>query len=344
MKKRSLNANQITRKNILANLKDKVIKSVYNTFQNNLKINDHFAVAVSGGPDSLALAFLSKCYSLKKNLKSYFFIVDHKIRKESSFEAKSVKKKLEKFGIKCKILTWKGKKLKGNIQSNARKIRYNLLFKECKTKSIKSLLIGHHKDDLIENFLIRLYRGSGLRGLTSFKVNNQLTNEILIYRPLIKTRKKALLYLSKKAFNFYINDPFNKDDKFQRSRIRKFLEFSKQEGFNQNKIEKTIDNLEDANASVENYVFRNLSENSFYSKSENKYLLSAFFFIAPNEVIMRSLFHCIKLVGKKYYNVRGKKINKLINEIKKDKLPKKTTLGGCIIKKVAETVIIYAEK
>ena len=61
-----------------------------------LNINENFAVAVSGGPDSLALAFLSKIYSIKKKINSKFFIVDHKLRKESTKEAKFIYKKLVK--------------------------------------------------------------------------------------------------------------------------------------------------------------------------------------------------------------------------------------------------------
>ena len=84
-------------------------------------IYDSFAVAVSGGPDSLALAFLAKVYSIKYNLRSKYLIVDHKIRNESTYEAQKVKKILSNFGIDAEILTWKGKKPKSNVQSLARK-------------------------------------------------------------------------------------------------------------------------------------------------------------------------------------------------------------------------------
>ena len=77
-------------------LNNKRINKIYKTFEKSLKINENFIVAVSGGPDSLALAFLSKIYSIKNNLKSLFVIVDHKIRNESTIEAKNVKKFLKK--------------------------------------------------------------------------------------------------------------------------------------------------------------------------------------------------------------------------------------------------------
>ena len=76
-------------------LKNKKINNIYKRFEKSLDINESFAVAVSGGPDSLALAFLAKIYSIKNRVTSKFLIVDHKIRKESTKEAKLVKKLLE---------------------------------------------------------------------------------------------------------------------------------------------------------------------------------------------------------------------------------------------------------
>ena len=75
-------------------LKNKRIDQIYKRFEKSLNINENFAVAVSGGPDSLALAFLAKIYSIKRKLISKFFIVDHKLRPESTKEAQFVKKLL----------------------------------------------------------------------------------------------------------------------------------------------------------------------------------------------------------------------------------------------------------
>ena len=153
-------------------LSNRKIISLFKEFENNFKINESFAVAVSGGPDSLALAFLTRVFSIKYNLKSKYFIVDHKLRKESTQEAKKVKKILNKYGIKLEILSWIGKKPVNNIQSKSRKKRYDLLFSKCKSLKISNLIIGHHQDDLFENFFIRMIRGSGLKGLTSLEKKN----------------------------------------------------------------------------------------------------------------------------------------------------------------------------
>ena len=127
MSLKNLNAIK-TPKNLILKLSNKRIKDLFKIFEKNFDIKEKFAVAVSGGPDSLALAFLTKVFSTKYNLKSKYFIVDHKLRKGSTDEAKKVKKILSDFSMKAELLTWNGKKPKNNIQSFARKKRYNLLF------------------------------------------------------------------------------------------------------------------------------------------------------------------------------------------------------------------------
>ena len=85
-------------------LNNKKIYKIYQKFKKSLYINENFAVGVSGGPDSLALAFLAKIYALKKNLTCRFFIVDHKLRTESSKEARVVKKVLKLKEFKKEIV------------------------------------------------------------------------------------------------------------------------------------------------------------------------------------------------------------------------------------------------
>ena len=158
-----------------------------------------FVVAVSGGPDSLALAALSREYKKEKLNKVTYILVDHRIRKNSVAEAKAVKSLLKKNKINLTILT-NNQNIKKNIQSNARNIRYSLLNNYCKNKKIKFILTAHHKDDQIETFLIRLSRGSGIQGLSSMSKIRKLENNIKLFRPLLNENKADLneLYLYRK--------------------------------------------------------------------------------------------------------------------------------------------------
>ena len=96
MSPKNLNVPSKTHKFLLDKLKDKRTLQIYKKFEDNLNINKNFIVAVSGGPDSLALSFLTKIYSIKKSLDVRYFIVDHKLRNNSTSEAKNVQKNYKK--------------------------------------------------------------------------------------------------------------------------------------------------------------------------------------------------------------------------------------------------------
>ncbi|HJN84272.1 MAG TPA: tRNA lysidine(34) synthetase TilS [Candidatus Pelagibacter bacterium] len=346
MKKKSLAAKKTIHRSLLNHLKYSQVRKVFNGYRNYLDkfINkkSKIGVAVSGGPDSLALAYLTKCYSLKNKLSSNFFLIDHALRKESSKEAKSVKLLLEKFDIDCEIIKWKGKKPNSNIQSIARNKRYNLLKKACKKNNIRYLLIGHHTDDLYENFFIRLVRGSGLRGLSSFGEPIKEEDSFFILRPLIKFKKKDLIYISKLIFNFFIEDPSNENFFFLRSRIRKLIADLNKEGFNQKKLDLTIKNLKSANDGINFYVKKNINNNAKFIENKKVYILNKYFFNQSEEVIFRSITLVLKKISGRYYSPRGKSILDSIVKINSLKC-KRFTLGGCFIEKINETVFITSE-
>ena len=343
MNLKNLSAQNRKHKKILTQLNQTKVLKIYNEFSSSLKAKEDLAVAVSGGPDSLALAYLTKCYSLKNKINVKYYIVNHKLRKESSLEAEIVKKLLRKIDIKCKILNWNGKKPSKNIQALARDKRYSLLANECKKNNIKYLLLGHHLNDLFENFLIRIVRGSGLNGLISFSKNTKYRDQNLnIIRPLLNLEKKDLLFISKEVFSFFVKDPSNINEDYKRTRIRNLLHSLKNEGLDVKKLKLTINNLKDSDKSIKFYVDRNLKRNVVFLKTKNIYILNFNFFDQSHEIIFRSLTKLIQKLGKKYYPVRGKSINRLIEKISKKSFTK-VTLGGCFIERINETILITQE-
>ena len=341
MSPKNLNVSKKTHKFLLNKLKDKRIFQIYKKFESDLVLNEDFIVAVSGGPDSLALSFLAKIFAIKKLLNVKYLIVDHKLRKESTFEAKYVQKVLKNYLINLKILTWNGAKPKKNIQSLARDKRYELLIYEAKKLDLKNILLGHHLDDLFENFFIRILRGSGLNGLISLdkKIKKDGVNLI---RPLINVDKKDLIYISKNIFGSYVDDPTNQDDKYKRVKVRNFLKQLNLEGLDRNKFFLTIKNLKIANENIKFYVKKNLSKNVTFLKKKQKAILKESFLLQSDEVLFRSFVELIQIIGSKYYPVRGKKIDKIIQLINL-KSSFKVTLGGCVIKKVNGTIILSKE-
>ena len=322
-------------------LNNRRVNQIYKKFENSFKIDTNFVVAVSGGADSLALAFLTKLFAFKNNLNPKYYIVDHKLRKESTREAHKVKKILSSLNINSQILTVRGNKPQIRIQSFAREKRYNLLFTKCKKFKMNNLILGHHMDDRIENFFLRMIRGSGLKGLVSLGESTQIQNINLI-RPLIKFDKKDLLFISKFVFNFYINDPSNYDPKFNRIKIRNFIEQLKSIGLSKIKFQLTIENLKRSDQTIRFYVERNKKINAIINRGKKDLFLKEDFFDNSYEVVFRSLSDLIHFVGKKHNSVRGKKIDKILKKIKNKTLFKET-LGGCVIKMVNHTVILRKE-
>ena len=205
---------------------------------------------------------------------------------------------------------------------------------------INKLLLGHHQDDFVENFFIRLFRGSGLKGLASFGTESGLKEgNIKIIRPLINHEKSDLEYVSKKVFKFFINDPSNTDEKFTRSRIRNFL---KLENFDLKKLKLTLKNLNKSDQAIEYYVKKNIDENCKYLIKKRKIILSENFFQNSEEIVFRSLNYIFTKINKKNYPPRGKKMLDLVLRINRKNF-KKTTLGGCLIEKINKTLMIYKE-
>ena len=346
MKKKNLN---VRTKNlnirILSHLKDNKIKKVFKRFKENLKFhknNTTLTCGISGGIDSLALAFFLRCISINTNLKVLYFHVDHGLRPVSGFQSKLLVRKLKPLGINIKILKWRGKKPKSNIQKIARDNRYKLLFKEMNKNFCTQLCLAHNENDLIETFIMRLVRGSGLEGITSFNSKVVKLNSKTIFRPLLNIKKTDLAYISKKVFKFYVKDTSNYDQKYQRVRIRKIINELKREGLDISKINLTINNLASSNLSIINFINNNIKMNCNIDIKKNVAIFNKIFINQPDEIAFRSISSILSKINKKYYPTRGKKILKLISEMRGPNF-RKTTLAGCIIEKMNNSYIINRE-
>ena len=349
MKKKNLSVKKKIHNFYFKKLNDQRINRIYLNFKKKISshITNSFCIAVSGGVDSMALSFLAKCYSIENNKKCFFFIVDHRLRKNSTLEARLVKKKLKLFKISSNILTIKKEKKLTNVQSFARENRYKLIMKQCLIKKIDMILTAHHSNDLIENFFIRLLRGSGLKGLISFgkiKSKLKLDDKIFILRPLIDMPKEDLVYISKNTFNFNVNDPSNLDDNFLRVKVRKLISNLEDDGLTFNKFKLSLNNLSKSNYAIDYYVQKNIYDNSNYLKLAKTIILKNDFLKQPDEIVFRSFSELIQKVGKKNTFARGSKVENLLKFLRSSNKYSKKTLSGCIIQKIDNSVIIYQEK
>ena len=323
------------------NNKTLLIYTNFKLFLENFIKKKNFLVAVSGGPDSLALTALSKIYLSEQKSKVFFVLIDHGIRSSSLKEAKAVKSLLKKKKINLTILSNR-EKINRNIQSQARDVRYKLLLNFCKKNRIKFILTGHHSNDQIETFLIRLSRGSGVQGLSSMKKVSTLKNKIKLVRPLLDEKKKNLTILAKQYFGKIFKDPSNTNQKYLRAKIRVLIKRFEKSGIKHDRIISSINNLGVTRDTLNTYISK--IEKNCVTKKKKKIVISLSSLSTESEEIkLKIISNCITKISKNYYPPRAKKVLNLLNGIKLDKKIK-STLGGCVIHKIQNNLVIYKEE
>lgn len=288
------------------------------------------AVATSGGPDSLALALLAHKWAKDLSGKVIALTVDHRLREGSTAEAHQVQAWLEARGMEHHILTWerseKNKPLQTAIQASAREARYKMLGQWCKDHGVKHLLTAHHAQDQLETFMIRLAKGSGLKGLTSTQ-GEVLTNFGRILRPLLTTdaiRLKATLQQFNQPF---LVDPSNENEDFARIRWRQLLPSLIAEGLTPITIQKTLARLNHAQRLVDQHISGLLHQHvslspygyAIFKKEALKESWEAF-----EEMLKRIL----STIGTRNYPVPRQALHRAMENMK---LGHSLTLGGCQI-------------
>lgn len=196
------------------------MKDVYNYIKNDIGLNknDRIVIGVSGGPDSMALLHLLNNLKIEMDLVLICAHVNHNIRKESEMEQITINKYCKENNIifeSIKIKKWG----EDNFQNEARTTRYNFFDEIANNYEAKFLMTAHHADDLMETILMRIVRGSTLKGYGGFAKVVEKDNYKII-RPLITKTKKEILDYVKQNNITYFNDSSNDEDHYTRNRYR----------------------------------------------------------------------------------------------------------------------------
>jgi tRNA(Ile)-lysidine synthase len=175
------------------------------------------AVAVSGGADSLCLAFLLRGWS-KPNRTPLALVVDHGLRPASGHEAATTVATLTRLGLRSRLLSLS---LSGGpgLQARARTARHAVLAEACADAGLPDLLLGHHRDDQEETIAMRARAGSGPNGLAGMSAVSE-RHRLRIVRPLLSVRSTRLRATLRAAGLPWVEDPSNSDPRFERSRLR----------------------------------------------------------------------------------------------------------------------------
>lgn len=211
----------------------KFLKSINKISSSGYKIPNKIALALSGGVDSIALLNLLTRYKndIKNNLEIHALTIDHGLRAESSTEAKYLNDLVinqMKYPITHKILKIKSTINENQIERHARELRYEMMYDYCKKNHIETIFMGHHLDDQLETFILRLFSNSTIFGLLGMRPvapgNLNGLNKIDLIRPLLDISKDEIYrYANDKSLHWF-EDHTNKDTSLTpRNKIRHFL-------------------------------------------------------------------------------------------------------------------------
>lgn len=259
-------------------------------------------IAVSGGPDSLALLLLAQ-----QTLPSYIVAatVDHQLRPESADEAQFVTQICQDKGIPHLTLT-PDEAITGNIQSSARATRYALLERAADAENCNFIATAHHADDQLETLLMRLARGSGIDGLSGIRARNGR-----VVRPLLDFTKAELINICSSAGLQSVNDPSNANIDFDRVAMRNWLA-SAQHPFSADRALRTASALAEASDALV-WMTDTLAAQRISLETDSVICDAS---DLPDELKRRLLIRCLSILDSSLAP-RGDAIDRLLADLEK---------------------------
>jgi tRNA(Ile)-lysidine synthase len=209
-------------------------------------------LAVSGGPDSIALMWLAARWrgALARGPRLIAVTVDHGLRPEAAREARDVKRLARSLDLPHRTLRWTGTKPKTGLPAAAREARYRLLVQAARESGATHILTAHTRDDQAETLLMRMLRGSGIAGLAAMARETERKG-VWLARPLLDVSKSQLIATLEKAKVGFADDPTNRDTNYTRTRLRALMPALAEEGGDSRNLARLASRLARANAAVE---------------------------------------------------------------------------------------------
>ena len=288
----------------------------------------HVAVAVSGGPDSLALCLLAETWARARGGRVTALTVDHGLRSGSADEALAVGRWLKARDIDHHILAWRGAKPASGVQAAARAARYRLLGRWCRQAGVLHLFLAHHLDDQAETFLMRLGSGSGVDGLAAMSAIVDKPSARLI-RPLLGVAKVRLEATLRELGQDWIEDPSNRDAKFARTAARAELSALAAAGLTAARLVQTASAMAGARIALEDTAAALAATccslyPEGYARIDGPALAAA-----PAEISLRVLGRVLAAVGGSPHMPGREKLERLHDLLVGAGLESGRTLGGC---------------
>ncbi|MGI9371686.1 MAG: tRNA lysidine(34) synthetase TilS [Hyphomicrobiales bacterium] len=285
------------------------------------------AIAVSGGPDSLALMHFAARELPKTQL--HILTVDHGLRAASAQEAKFVCEQAQALGLAHTVLRWHGEKPESGVQEAARVARYELMAQWCRANNYDHLATAHNLDDQAETVLMRLARGSGVDGLAAMAKESQRLG-ISLLRPLLDVPHKRLVAGLEALGMSYVEDPSNRDERYERVRLRRARAARDTLGLDDTALAQTARRLGRAASALDAYANVHIEECVRWSDYGYAAFERDLFLAAPEETVLRAAAKVLAIVGGGRWPAQDHQLDGLL-ECLRDDNPKGATLAGCRI-------------
>lgn len=299
------------------------------------------AVAVSGGPDSTALAFCTKRWADTQKVELVALIVDHALRPESAWEAEETQKNMEAHGITAKILHWEHPPLVARLHITARKARYRLLTAACREQDIDTLMLGHQQEDQAETVLMRLAKGSGIDGLAGMQKTGE-RDGIRLVRPFLDVPRARLTATCRAAGLAFINDPSNHSDKFARGRLRRILPLLADEGLTIERLTDLANRAGDAQDALNHYTHLFLRGATRRDEAGTIRMDLEKFRDLPAAVAQRAVIAALQHIHPQDYAPEQASLLRLLEALRADGMTP-ATLHGCLISRTESEIAIMRE-
>ncbi|SON57139.1 tRNA(Ile)-lysidine synthase [Hartmannibacter diazotrophicus] len=301
------------------------------------------AIAVSGGADSTALMILAADFAKRHPHypQPLVLTVDHGLRAEAAGECAEVCAMATRFGLPSETLRWHPGVLHGDIQAKAREARYRLLAEAARSKGIAHVLLAHHLDDRAETFLMRLGRGSGLRGLAAMGPSRDVDG-VTFLRPLLSVPRRRLEASLRAAGLSWIDDPSNSDGRFLRVRTRQLMPELASIGLTPERLAETAERLSRAASVIERLVGRLRSEavcwHPGYVRLDGARLCEA-----DEEIALRLLSDLIRDLRGTDYGPSFQPLEAWYGLLRAGEAPRAATLGGVMLAPRRDGLWLYPE-
>ena len=181
-----------------------------------------FLLAVSGGPDSLALLRLAATARMP-NWRFMAATVDHGLRSEAASEARYVADLSRAWSIPHRTLRWTGWDGRGNLQANARAARYRLLTEHAQNVGADAVVVAHHRHDQRETHCLAKARGHDGARLAGMRAARDLAPALTLLRPFLSVHPKRLSAVLERDGIGAVADPSNRDRRYARIALREEL-------------------------------------------------------------------------------------------------------------------------